>query len=485
MRRSVLALAAIGGSSLLRQSLSGSVLLRGGQEGKGASRKVLVIGAGLAGLTAASELRSKGIQITVFEARQRPGGRVHTLREPFTDGLYAEAGATRIPDNHDLTLSYCRQFELPLVPFRPGGLSTVYYVGGKRIIVKRGASVEWPIALNDEEQKLGIAGLREKYIGGVLNMITDAADDTRWPPESLKMYDELTWVEFLRKQGASPGAVTLLTLGHNRGFNERVSALSWLRYIILSHSRNRMYKIDGGNDRLPEALAREAGDSIQYQTSVLRLANTQNGVKATYQQHGRQGEMEFDFVISAIPFSVLRTMELSIDCSEGKRRAIDTLQHVSCVKIYLQTAKRFWLEENADGFGLTDLPVSEIWDASAMQKGEKGILQSYITGDLAREFESMGEPDRIRAMAEQTGKLYPQLQKYFEKGFSYSWDDDEWARGAWAYYRPKEMTTLLPFIGTSEGRVHFAGDHTSPWPGWMQGAIHSGQRVAREIVART
>ena len=96
-------------------------------------KRVIVIGAGLSGMVAALELRSAGFDVTILEANSRPGGRVHTLREPFSDGLYAEAGAGRIPSTHDLTLHYVRQFNLSLVPFYPTSGADVYFMKGKHV----------------------------------------------------------------------------------------------------------------------------------------------------------------------------------------------------------------------------------------------------------------------------------------------------------------------------------------------------------------
>ena len=126
LRRSALAVA---GASLINTPLArgaAAITL------KGPAKKVLVLGAGMAGLVAAYELTQLGHDVTVLEARIRPGGRVHTLREPFSDGLYAEAGAARIPDNHDLTLKYVKQFELPLEPFYPSRLNIVRLDRGSR-----------------------------------------------------------------------------------------------------------------------------------------------------------------------------------------------------------------------------------------------------------------------------------------------------------------------------------------------------------------
>src|SRR5262245_40849832 len=105
------------------------------------SKNVIIIGAGLAGLSAAFELSRLGHEVTLLEARLRPGGRVYTLREPFSDGMYAEAGAARIPDNHQLTLKYIKLFGLTLDPFEPGNLAQVAYIRGRRVKITGGGEV--------------------------------------------------------------------------------------------------------------------------------------------------------------------------------------------------------------------------------------------------------------------------------------------------------------------------------------------------------
>jgi monoamine oxidase len=153
-----------------------------------APRKVIVIGAGLAGLSAAYELTQAGHDVTVLEAQTRPGGRVRTLREPFAEGLCAEAGATRIPNHHQLTLDYVKLFDLPLDPFQPPDLATVYYLRGQRLIVRPGEAVDWPYKLTPEERELGLNGLRQKY---ALTNLPDLGDvmSPQWPPASAKKYE--------------------------------------------------------------------------------------------------------------------------------------------------------------------------------------------------------------------------------------------------------------------------------------------------------
>ncbi len=141
------------------------------------------MGAGLAGLSAAYELTQAGHDVAILEAQTRPGGRVQTIREPFSDGLYAEAGAGRIPDTHDWTLKYVKHFALTLDPFYPSDGFSINYIRGQRYKVRPGENMDisqLPLDLTPEERKLGLTGLDEKYVAPALRKLGhfEASD---WP----------------------------------------------------------------------------------------------------------------------------------------------------------------------------------------------------------------------------------------------------------------------------------------------------------------
>ena len=179
---------------------------------RGPPKKVIVIGAGLSRLVAAHELSNAGHAVTILEARLRPGGRVLSLRDRFAEGLYAEAGATRIPDNHPLPIHCAKLFGLTLDPFRDHDKADIVHISGKRIRTIGAAPVDWPLQLSAEERTLGLIGMREKYILPVLSEIGDPTAST-WPTDSLRKYDDLSWSEFLSSRGASPAAIAILNLG--------------------------------------------------------------------------------------------------------------------------------------------------------------------------------------------------------------------------------------------------------------------------------
>jgi len=449
----------------------------------GAPKQVIVIGAGLAGLSAAYELVAAGHEVTILEAQRRAGGRVLTLRDPFPEGLHVEAGAGRIPAHHDLALGYIARFGLPLEPFQPAGSSTVYVANGRRMVVRPGDPVDWPFPLTPVERALGLAGIRQKYVGALLESLGDVTDRS-WPPPSLARYDGMNRSELWRERGASDGAMQLLAWGGFDDHIDTVSALFTLRSAALGGGAGVVQKIRGGNDLLPAAFASRLAGRIRYGSPVFRIEHDTRGATAFYRRNGGVEQLTGDHLVCAVPFTVQRDIEVSPPFSVRKQEAIEQLPYKSVSKVFLQTRTRYWRDAGLDGFAITDLPVREVWDSTVGQPGTRGIMQCFPISVHARRLAALSEADRLRFAVDQAELVYPGMRANFEGGVSKCWDDDPWARGASAYYKPGQMTTLLPHVATPEGRVHFAGEHTSVWmDGWMQGALESGARVAREVNA--
>jgi monoamine oxidase len=459
------------------------------------SKKVIIIGAGLAGLSAAFELSRMGHEVTVVESRLRIGGRVYTLREPFSDGMYAEAGAARIPDNHQLTLKYIKLFGLTLDPFEPGALAQVAYIRGRRIKIPAGEEAPLtglPGALTPEERNGSLAGLWERYVAPVLKEMGNPAA-TGWPPDSLKKYDLVTFAEFLRQQGTSPDAIALMEMPYYKPEDDMISALWSLREAKLLQAQRRDYKIRGGNDLLPKAFAARLARKIRYGAQVIKIERDASSVSVLCRQGGATNRLTADYLICAIPLTVLRRIEVSPPFSPEKRRVIEQHSYESATRVFLQARGLRWQGDGLSGFGFSDHPEA-IWRPTFNQSkgqrangrmGGRDILVSYLSGAQARQVAAMNEGERISSTLDRFKKIFPGLRENFEGGASFCWDEDEWARGAYSILKPREMFSLLPHVARPEGRVHFAGEHASAWPGWMQGALESGNRAAKEINAAT
>jgi monoamine oxidase len=236
----------------------------------------------------------------------------------------------------------------------------------------------------------------------------------------------------------------------------------------------------GGNDQLPKAFAARLGNRIRYGSAVVKLEQNDKKVRVTFLCGGVQQQIEADRIVIAIPFSVLRKIELDGSFSPQKRKAISELRYEDITEVFLQSKRRFWSEEGIDGTALTDLPISVVVDHTASQAGTRGILQSQTERDMAQRVGAMKPDQRVRWTLEYLNKVHPGFAENFEGGTSFSWSEEPWSLGAWAYYAPGEVATLYPHVAKPEGRVHFAGEHTT-MNMTMEGAAQSGLRAANEV----
>ena len=460
-----------------------SVVVR--SRGAHAPQKVIVIGAGMAGLSTALGLIEKGHEVTILEARTRPGGRVFTIREPFADGLYVEGGAMQVFDSHLRVQRYIQELGLDIDPIRPAPAISVRHIMGQRIESKPGERIVWPFELNAAEKEIDGRMLWQKYVVPAVHEVIDA--ESKDPAlRSLEKYDRQTFSAFLRAQGASPAAMAILAIGLPSGLGDgpdHVSALDLLREAAHRQAAKQSFTIRGGTDRLPKALATKLGHRIHYGTPVVRLEQDASGVRVIAMPGGARRTFTADRIVCAIPFSVLRRLEVSPQFGREKRAAVDQLRYTSVARVYVQTRTRFWTTDGLSGNASTDLPVMGVYERTINQPGTRGILESYMAGANARRATAMSERDRLTAALDGMAKVYPRIREEYEGGASKCWDEDEWARGAYAWFEPGQMMTLMPHVARPESRIHFAGEHASFWPGWMEGALESAERVVREIDA--
>lgn len=446
----------------------------------GVKGRVVVVGGGLAGLATALDLVDAGLDVVVLESSQRPGGRVRTLRDRFGGGLHAEAGAARIPRTHARVRAWCDRYGLDLAPLSAPE-PQLLYVRGTRLRLPGLTMADVPLPFTEEERAIGLGGLGAHYLGDALTAIGDPAEPG-WPPAALAHYDDLTFRQLLQEKGASEAAVALFTAGSDLG--ERYSALELLMHAALSGPPYD--RIVGGSDRLTRAMADDLGDRIRYGRVVRRIEHANGGVRVRAElRRGPDGgteTVEGDRAVLTLPFTTLRAVEFRPGLSPEKTRAVQSLRYEDCVRVYLETESRFWRGEGLSGFARTDHPM-EVWDASHGQQGRRGVLMAYLRGTRARQADALPERPRHDRIEAAVKEVFPSLRGRVTSRSSWSWSRARWALGAYAYYAPGEMSRFHQQVSAAEGPLHFAGDHTTVWPGWMEGALASGQRAAQEVGA--
>jgi monoamine oxidase len=220
---------------------------------------------------------------------------------------------------------------------------------------------------------------------------------------------------------------------------------------------------------------------IEFDSPVCEIRAKRTGYEAIYREG--KGCHRCDHIIMAIPFCVLRKVSFSPTLPPSKRRAVEGQLNTSVTRTFLQFRERVWEEMGLNGSADTDQSIMSVF-AGEPTKSSRGILESYTAGQSAREMAAMPEPQRVKVVLEQLDRLFPGIRQLYEgRYYSICWDRVPWALGAYAYYAKGQVANFYRQVAWPVGRIFFAGDHTTPQPGWMDSAIRSGERAAREVLA--
>lgn len=449
---------------------------------RGAQQEVLIVGAGLAGLVSAHLLKQAGHRVIVLEARTRPGGRVLTAREPFAEGLHGELGPARIPETHSRIRAWIAHFGLELEPFDPRSGDRLDVVLGQKIRYRPDAPPDldaYPFPFTAEERRLGIAKVAERWAAPFQKHPGDVTSRD-WPPPGLARYDTMTTRQYTLSQGLSEAVDKYFGLGFEDPGGSNFSALWIYRVTSMSPFDGPLARIRGGIDRLPQALAKDLAAEIRYGAPVVAMTQDSTGVAAVIEHGGLRETVRAQRAIVTAPFPPLRTVEFQPALSPGKQRAIREMQYENLARVLLQLNARPWEKNGLAGWARTDLP-SEIWHLSHDRPGPRALYGVYLKGGAADRLLRMDEAERLRYAATHVDSVFPGVAAAVEGGVSKAWIEDRWAGGAHAGLAPGQVTALMPHAITPEGRLHFAGEHTSAWQAWMEGAIESGERAASEV----
>jgi monoamine oxidase len=412
---------------------------------------------------------------------------VRTLRGVLDGGARVEAGATFVPGNHAHVLGFAHALGVPLQRVEAArGAGRRYFVRGRMVTVGDGSVPEWPLQLAHREAGMDPLTRRRELLAPALERIGDPGLPG-WPGRALFGYDAISLAALLASRGASPGAVELLGMGYLAEWGEgpaACSALSLLRDLGQQRPAAGVFRIADGSDRLPAALAAALPGRIRLGTWVVAIEHGRARVRVrVVTGPGRGEELSGHFLVCALPFTCLRRIAVRPPLSGPRRAAIARLRSTSVTRVFLRL-RRLPLGARSSTV-LTDLPLMLLADASPPRAAEEhsgpGVLEAFVTGPRARALALLSRERRIARTLELAERIYPGVTRDFQRGASYAWDRDPYARGDYAWFAPGELTALGPQLAPAEGRIHFAGDHTSHLPGWMEGALASGVRAAAEI----
>jgi monoamine oxidase len=469
-----------------------------GGDVKGAS--VLILGAGLAGMTAALELRKAGYKVQVLEFNRRPGGRNWTLRGgdtytelggftqtcEFEQGLYLNPGPWRIPYHHRAVLDYCKRLKVALEPFVELNHNALLHSAG---------------AFGGKPQR--IRDFKTDFQGHVAELLAKATEQGKLD-EAVSTEDKEILLQALKSWGAldkdyayKANLISARYRGYAKGpggglgaapipgepldLSDILKSRLWraLQTFAVHELQTTMFQPVGGMDMIGKAFAREVGDLMSYNAKVTRIAQDESGVTVTYVDAAAPAAAQVakaDWCVCTIPLSILS--QIPIDVGGPMKAAIDAVPYASAIKVGLQFKRRFWEEDEAiyGGISYTDLPIRQIAypNMGFNRDGRAVLLGAYIfEGANAYEFAAMPPAERVaRAVAFGTA-IHPQYPAEFENGIAVAWQRAPFTLGCAGYWTDAARAGHYDNLCQIDGRIVLAGEHASYLPAWQEGAILS------------
>jgi monoamine oxidase len=482
--------------------------------GTPAGASVLVLGAGIAGLVAAYELRKAGYQVQVLEYNSRAGGRNWTLRGgdrytelggftqecQFDPGLYINPGPWRLPYHHRGMLSYCKLLGVQLEPF---------------IQCNYNAFLHRTKAFGGKPQRFRT--LKADYQGHVAELLAKSVQNKNLDA-SVTVEDQERLLTSLREWGALDASYRYAagpSSSDRRGFEKdpggglsgrptfseplqlqdvlRSGLWEALTLCDVYDMQQTIFQPVGGMGMVGQAFARELAPLIRYNAKVVDIQQDDHGVAATFQDTaapsaGRQ-TVRADWCVCTIPLSVLGQIPMQVGAPMAK--AIAAVPYAAAVKVGLQFKRRFWEQDDQiyGGITYTDLPISNIGypNSGYFSDGKGVLLGGYLWGLDAAEFTAMPPERRVAKAVEYGSQIHPQYLKEFDSGVAVAWHRSPFTLGCFGMWTEQARAAHYDALCAIDGRIVLAGEHASYLPAWQEGALMSAldaiDRLHRRAVA--
>jgi monoamine oxidase len=454
-----------------------------------AAPKIVVVGAGLAGLSAAYSLKQAGYAAEIHEASDRIGGRCWTLRGAFADGQVVEHGGELIDQSHSHIRQLAQGLGLKLdnlLQAEQNGTESLGYFDGS--------------PYRYEEMTDDIKAAWQKIHADV----SAASYPTTFEisTERGRQLDRMSivdWIEETFEGGMDSRIGKLLDIAYNIEYGAECTEQSSLNLLyLLAYSgqgqfrvfgpSNEKYHVVGGNDQITDRLAAQLAGQITTGSELVAVRRNSSGTfTLTFAQQSGTKTVTADKVVLALPFSILRS---SVDISKAgfeplKLTAIREQGMGTNSKLHVQFTNRFWRAHGSNGETFSDRGYQNTWEVTRAQAGKSGILVDYTGGKIGAGFGSGTPESRAKQFLAQVEPVLPGATKAWNgKATIDFWPGYRWTKGSYSYWKVGQYQRFAGMEGRRQGNCLFAGEHTSiDFQGYLNGAVETGQRAAGEILA--
>ena len=440
----------------------------------------------MAGLNAAYKLKKAGLTARIFEGANRTGGRMFTTTNLLGEGVTTELGGEFIDSTHEEMLALMTEFGLEKIdtqgPAAAALAPETYFVNGRHYTQAQAARAFVPIAKRIAKDY--------EALGDVIDYKTEGGGTA---------LDRMTIAQYFDRIGVTGWLRELLACAYVTEYGLELDQQSALNFVFLIGTgelddasqiqllgdSDERYKVRGGNQRIVDELAKRLDSQIQRLHRLEAIRSKGTGYTLTFQADGKAVEEDADFVVLAIPFTLLRDVKIQVELPALKKKAIAELGYGTNAKVLVGFKSRLWEKQGYSGSTYSDELFQLAWSNTFMQTGTAGGMTLYSGGKLG--------VDAGQGTAEEAAaRLMPGINKAYPgatadrngKVSRFHWPSYPWTKGSYACYLPGQWTTIAGYEGVSVGNLFFAGEHCSyDFQGFMNGAAQSGVDTAKAVMA--
>lgn len=447
---------------------------------------VIIVGAGLAGLNAGLLFELAGIKVKIIEATDRFGGRVHTAKENDVPGQ-PELGANGIGGGYARVLDAAQKYGVVIGPMRPRTESRkgelIYRIKNTNILPE-----EWPkheLNTLPEGFRKGLPAYVTWGHFGEINPLPKN-DLAAWRNPKYKEWDKSVYT-ILKEKGFSDDDIKLV-MGTNSSYGVDAQNISIMMYFQIltwigqqNASTGKGGAILGGNQRLPEAMAAAFKQDIMLSSPVKSIASEADATTITLDNGNT---LRARFCLVTLPASALRRIQISPSPQGMQQKGFQNLDYTPVVQLHYIPKKKYWEEDG--------LPPSMWCDNLAgrfmalkndVQNPDKVTsCVAFLNSNVALEIDKLKQEDAVALVTKTLEDMRPSLKGALDFSYYWTWVNNPYAGGAYAYWKPGQITDFANNLGDPIGRIHFAGEHTAVMNRGMEGAMESGERAAFEIM---
>ncbi|NEP60671.1 MAG: FAD-dependent oxidoreductase [Symploca sp. SIO2G7] len=447
--------------------------------------KIAIIGAGIAGLNAAYQLKKAGYRATIYEASNRVGGRMYTVHDAVGENIWVNLGAEYINSDHEDMIAIAEELNIPLLDRftrEELALQELYYFDGR--------------TLSDAELGQALLPVAERIAADADRL------DEDWDTVSVEL-DALSIADYCDLLGISGWLRAFIetVMVAEMGLEvDEVTALNliWLTpavnengSVMATGESDERYLVKNGTQTITDAIAQEVQNQIETGMALTAIRSRGDRFRLTFDYT----DIDADIVILALPFSVLRRIPLRLDLPESLRQFINQLGYANNVKVATGYSKSVWRKQGLSGAGYTNRPYQTFFETTQLQGTEAQSLTFYLGGDIGIASKRYSVRDNARIYTQMLNKLIPGLTEAWNgKATRLHWPTYSYARGSYACWKPGQYTGFMQdyiYLEGEEqqefavGNLIFAGEHTSDaYQGYMNGAAQSGRLAANAVLSR-